>query len=168
METLGSISAEGADQPHILAIFKQGSKWYIALDGGEDYVAVEAAAVELGEESYLTAGANGTGKTISGTITVSTDEDYPVKSYVISVSQAAKVAGVKYYVKVTAAPGDWSGKYLIVYEEGGLALDGSLSKIDAVNDYKEVSVEAGQIISDATTDAIAFTVAPSFESQIRR
>ena len=50
-----------------------------------------------------------------------------------------------------------------MYEEGGLALDGSLSKIDAVNDYKEVSVEAGQIISDATTDAIAFTVAPSGE-----
>ena len=64
-----------------------------------------------------------------------------------------------YYVKVTSTPSDWSGKYLIVYEEDGLALDGSLSKIDAVNNYKEVSVVAGQIESNATTDAIAFTIA---------
>ena len=83
----------------------------------------------------------------------------PVKSYEIEISQGANVAGAKYYVKVTSAPSDWSGKYLIVYEKDGLALDGSLSKIDAVNNYKEVSVVAGQIESNATTDAIAFTIA---------
>lgn len=108
----------------------------------------------------VSAGANETGAAISGKITVSTEEDMPVKSYEIEISQGANVAGAKYYVKVTSAPSDWSGKYLIVYEEDGLALDGSLSKIDAVNNYKEVSIEAGQIESNATTDAIAFTIAP--------
>lgn len=157
--------------PLSLSIPADGGEATFTITGGATWTAVsDNDAFTVGTASgtgaatvTVSAGANGTGETISGTITVSTDEDYPVKSYEISVSQAAKVAGAKYYVKVTAAPGDWSGKYLIVYEEGGLALDGSLSKIDAVNDYKEVSVEAGQIISDATTDAIAFTVAPSGE-----
>ncbi len=107
----------------------------------------------------VSASANETGAAISGKITVSTEEDMPVKAYEITISQGAKVAGAKYYVKVTSTPSDWSGKYLIVYEEGGMALDGSLSKIDAVNNCKEVSIEAGQIESNATTDAIAFTIA---------
>ena len=47
------------------------------------------------------------------------------------------------YVKVTEAPEDWSGTYLIVNEDNNAAFDGSLTALDAVNDYKTVTIEEG-------------------------
>lgn len=44
------------------------------------------------------------------------------------------------YEKVTQAPEDWSGEYLLVYEPDQLALDSSLEKVDAVNNYKNVQI----------------------------
>lgn len=157
-----------AVSPLTLSIPADGGKTTFNITGGVAWTAVSdngAFTVETQSGTgaatvTVSASANETGAAISGTITVSTEEDMPVKSYEIEISQGANVAGAKYYVKVTSAPSDWSGKYLIVYEKDGLALDGSLSKIDAVNNYKEVSVVAGQIESNATTDAIAFTIAP--------
>ncbi len=51
------------------------------------------------------------------------------------------------YKKVTSAPADWSGEYLIVYdgEDGTLAFDGSLNKLDAVGDNQKVSIESDSI-----------------------
>ena len=157
-----------AVSPLTLSIPAGGGETTFNITGGVAWTAVSdngAFTVETQSGTgaatvTVSAAANETGAAISGTITVSTEEDMPVKSYEIEISQGANVAGAKYYVKVTSAPSDWSGKYLIVYEKDGLALDGSLSKIDAVNNYKEMSVVAGQIESNATTDAIAFTIAP--------
>lgn len=157
-----------AVSPLTLSIPAGGGETTFNITGGVAWTAVSdngAFTVETQSGTgaatvTVSASANETGAAISGKITVSTEEDMPVKSYEIEISQGANVAGAKYYVKVTSAPSDWSGKYLIVYEKDGLALDGSLSKIDAVNNYKEVSVVAGQIESNATTDAIAFTIAP--------
>ena len=157
-----------AVSPLTLSIPAGGGETTFNISGGVAWTAVSdngAFTVETQSGTgaatvTVSAAANETGAAISGTITVSTEEDMPVKSYEIEISQGANVAGAKYYVKVTSAPSDWSGKYLIVYEKDGLALDGSLSKIDAVNNYKEMSVVAGQIESNATTDAIAFTIAP--------
>ena len=156
-----------AVSPLTLSIPAGGGETTFNITGGVAWTAVSdngAFTVETQSGTgaatvTVSASANETGAAISGTITVSTEEDMPVKAYEITISQGANVAGAKYYVKVTSAPSDWSGKYLIVYEKDGLALDGSLSKIDVVNNYKEVSVEAGQIESNATTDAIAFTIA---------
>lgn len=156
-----------AVSPLTLSIPADGGSTTFNITGGVAWTAVSdnsAFTVETQSGTgaatvTVSAAANETGAAISGTITVSTEEDMPVKAYEITISQGAKVAGAKYYEKVTSAPSDWSGKYLIVYEDGGLALDGSLSKIDAANNYKEVSVEAGQIESNATTDAMAFTIA---------
>ncbi len=156
-----------AVSPLTLSIPAGGGETTFNITGGVAWTAVSdngAFTVETQSGTgaatvTVSASANETGAAISGKITVSTEEDMPVKSYEIEISQGANVAGAKYYVKVTSAPSDWSGKYLIVYEKDGLALDGSLSKIDAVNNYKEVSVVAGQIESNATTDAIAFTIA---------
>lgn len=156
-----------AVSPLTLSIPAGGGETTFNITGGVAWTAVSdngAFTVETQSGTgaatvTVSASANETGAAISGKITVSTEEDMPVKSYEIEISQGANVAGAKYYVKVTSAPSDWSGKYLIVYEKDGLALDGSLSKIDVVNNYKEVSVEAGQIESNATTDAIAFTIA---------
>ncbi len=47
--------------------------------------------------------------------------------------------GVKTYTKVTETPEDWSGQYLIVYNSW--AFDGSLTKLDAVNNYQTITIE---------------------------
>ena len=65
------------------------------------------------------------------------------------------------YTKVTEAPDDWSGRYLIVYEGGGLAFDGSLAALDAVNDYREVSIEGDSISLDREDDKFYFEIAPN-------
>ena len=44
------------------------------------------------------------------------------------------------YTKVTEAPADWSGEYLLVYEEGSKVFDGSLTVPDAVNNYQDVTI----------------------------
>ncbi len=61
------------------------------------------------------------------------------------------------YVKVTKAPFDWSGQYLIVYEAEGLAFDGSLEKLDEANNTKEVTI-AGNKISVPAGSAFFFTL----------
>ena len=51
--------------------------------------------------------------------------------------------------KVTAEPADWSGEYLLVYEDGKLAFDGSLAKVDAANNTKAVIMADGVATADA-------------------
>ena len=59
------------------------------------------------------------------------------------------------YKKVTQAPEDWSGTYLIVSEGGEAAFDSSLTKIDVSNNYKTVKIAEGTI---KTTETIAVTI----------
>ncbi len=75
----------------------------------------------------------------------------------IAITQVAKGASAdKYFVKVTSNLEDWTGDYLIVYEDEtqARALNGSLSKIDAANNYKEVTITEQGILSDDTTNAL--------------
>ena len=59
---------------------------------------------------------------------------------------------------------NWSGKYLIVYEAGNKAFDGSLETLDATNNYIDVEITSSTIVSDATTDARSFTIVQSGEN----
>ena len=59
------------------------------------------------------------------------------------------------YTRVAADQDDWSGKYLLVYEAGSLAFDGSLSTPDAVNNYQAVTIDGDTITADP---AIAVTI----------
>ena len=59
------------------------------------------------------------------------------------------------YIRVTADQSDWSGEYLLVYEAGSLAFDGSLSTPDAVNNYQSVTIDGDTITADP---AIAVTI----------
>ena len=52
------------------------------------------------------------------------------------------------YEKVTSTPADWSGEYLIVYEADGRIFDGSLTTLDAANNYKAVTISNGVISGD--------------------
>lgn len=64
-----------------------------------------------------------------------------------------------FYEKVTTAPTDWSGDYLIVYEDGSVAFDGSLTTLDAPNNGKAVTISADKKIeSTDETDAISFFI----------
>ena len=65
-----------------------------------------------------------------------------------------------HYVKVTTAPTDWSGEYLIVYENGSKAFNGGLTELDANNNTISVTINENGIASNATTDAARFTIAP--------
>ncbi|MBQ6880440.1 MAG: hypothetical protein IJN52_09590 [Bacteroidales bacterium] len=59
------------------------------------------------------------------------------------------------FVKIESAPDDWSGTYLIVYEDEKFAFNGSLTTLDAANNYVEVSIEDNTI--DATSDLLEST-----------
>ena len=82
------------------------------------------------------------------------------ESVILTVKQnAAPGASSKYYVKVTEEPADWSGQYLIVFEEESFAFDGSLNKLDAVNNYFKVDITDGKIMSTSDNDSKSFTIA---------
>lgn len=80
---------------------------------------------------------------------------------IIPASAAGETAS---YVKVTEAPADWSGDYLIVYEDENMIFDGSLTTLDAVNNYKTVTISDGVIAADDATNAAKFTIAKSGDS----
>ena len=63
----------------------------------------------------------------------------------------------KYYIKVTSAPSDWSGTYLIVYGAENMIFNGSLTTLDAINNYKTVAITDNKIIAEGNT-AYQFTI----------
>ena len=154
----------------------------VSAEGGTTKFSVEASdnvawTITTTDDVHLTVISGGTGSkevtlmyrenegpdAKTADIIVSTTADVPVKSYTIKFKQSAPGATARYYVKVTSEPADWSGKYLIVYESDdatGYVFDGSLSKLDAVKNYKEFAISGGQIESTAETDAVSFTVGP--------
>ena len=66
------------------------------------------------------------------------------------------------YVKVTSAPADWSGTYLIVYEESktdGRAFNGNLTSLDVVKNTVAVTISNGEIANTDTLENATFTIA---------
>ena len=62
-----------------------------------------------------------------------------------------------YYMKVVAEPADWSGKYLIVYEDGADAY--VFNGEDEVNGYVSATTDGDVIKANSEIDAVAVTVA---------
>ena len=58
-------------------------------------------------------------------------------------------AATETWEKVVSVPPTWDGDYLIVYEAGNVAFDGSLTAFDAANNTKAVTITDGKI---ETTD----------------
>ena len=65
----------------------------------------------------------------------------------------------KHYAKVTNELSDWSGDYLIVYEDGNVAFNGSLQTLDAVGNTISVAISDEIITASETLDAAKFTIA---------
>ncbi|MBQ3572196.1 MAG: hypothetical protein IJA15_05165, partial [Clostridia bacterium] len=69
-----------------------------------------------------------------------------------------EVKSTQKWVKVTSAPADWTGTYLIVYEAGKVAFDGSLTTLDAVSNTIAVTINNNEIALDTTNNAASFTI----------
>ena len=69
--------------------------------------------------------------------------------------------GAAKFVKVTSAPSDWSGTYLIVYETDKLAFDGSRTTLDATSNTKSVTISNGEIDATDEMKATTFEIAKS-------
>ncbi|MBQ3216235.1 MAG: InlB B-repeat-containing protein, partial [Oscillospiraceae bacterium] len=78
---------------------------------------------------------------------------YALYSYV----EEGTSSGSGDYVKVTTAPADWSGEYVIVYEEGGLVFNSSLDTLDAVSNNQAVTITSNTI-SAAAGDPYKVTI----------
>lgn len=94
-------------------------------------------------------------------ITANADQDYyAVYSYSetsTSAPRRAKMDGAT-YDKVTATSGITDGQYLIVYEDGCLAFDGSLATLDAVGNTIAVTISENSIAVTNATEASEFTI----------
>ena len=77
----------------------------------------------------------------------------------INMADATKVVNEQVYVKVTEAPTDWTGDYLIVYEDENKAFNGALTNLDVANNTISVTIQDQKIQKTAATDAARFTIA---------
>ena len=59
------------------------------------------------------------------------------------------------YVKVNSDIINWTGKCLIVYEDGNIAFNGSLETLDAISNYSAITISGGEI---TTASGIYFTI----------
>ena len=110
-----------------------------------------------GKTVTITATANTATTTRTATVTIAYTG---AESKTVTVNQAAaeNTGGsttTKKYVKVTSAPSDWSGKYLIVWNNGA---HGTVSGKDLAKTTDVVIVD-NAIESSATVDAAAVTIA---------
>ena len=74
------------------------------------------------------------------------------------IAMAEETAQTQTYTKVTEAPADWSGTYLIVSEGDKLIMDGSLDKLDVEGNKVDVTITDSKITGDYAK--YAFTVEP--------
>ena len=65
------------------------------------------------------------------------------------------------FVKVTEDQTDWSGTYLIVYEEGNVAFNGGLASLDAINNYVDVTITNNKIAATSSMMSAVFTIIKS-------
>ena len=89
----------------------------------------------------------------NATVTVSANSTF--------TAQWAEPSDDATYVLVESAPSDWSGDYLIVYNAGPYAMDGSLTSLDVSSNYKTVSIESKTITVDGDDNDFYFTIAQS-------
>ena len=101
---------------------------------------------------------NGSTGTATVTATFAGNDSYlpSSASYTITVASA----GAIYYRKVTEAPTDWSGTYLLVNEANSAAFNGEYNGTTGAKDAS-VTIASSKIESNATVDAYAVTIAKS-------
>lgn len=163
-----SFVAEGEVKSTELTVAGLGELSLFAKSSDEHFTAeIEGTTLKV------TAAENTTEEAKTATVTVymaeSADAEAVVSAEVVC-SQAAASTGEgggegggetteKSYVKVTSAAEITAGQYLIVYEKGALALNSSLTKIDAEGNGSSVTIADGKITSTEDVDKMSFTFA---------
>lgn len=131
----------------------------LTAEGAQDEV--EWLTAEYADEAITyTAAANESTEARTAYIEVYVSNDLKAG---VSVTQEGKPAEggdtTPKFVKVTTAPADWSGIYLIVYEKGNVAFDGSLSSLDAVGNEVKVTIANNEIAYTETLAKSTFEIA---------
>lgn len=84
------------------------------------------------------------------------------KMYAVFAMASGAKSGTESYEKVTKSAGLLDGQYLIVYEAGNVAFDGSRGsedpKLDAASNYFGVTIADGKIAKSTDTEASYFTI----------
>lgn len=92
---------------------------------------------------------------------------YEGKTATYNITVVEKPAEVNYYVKVTSAPADWSGTYLIVYEttpaywDGALVPGTSSGQMGTTAGMVKTTITDGKIKSSSSVDKSVITIAKS-------
>ena len=79
-------------------------------------------------------------------------------TYALTVLKAPATPTDNVYVKVTSTAGITDGEYLIVYEAGNVAFNGTLEALDAVGNTLEVTINNNTIAGTNYIDAATFTI----------
>ena len=124
-------------------------------DGEVTYESSNPSVAKVDSKSGLVIAIAAGTAIITATIAATTIYKRAQASYRVKVGSGEGPGGDgTTYEKVTSAPSDWSGTYLIVYEAEGKALNGELKSIDAAGNYISVTIKQGTIeVSDATKKA---------------
>lgn len=115
--------------------------WFNVLPGS--YTGLKLTIVTTNKVSYLQS---------KGTMTYTAGKINKVVLSDLAWLEPAK------YEKVTSTAGVTEGKYLIVYEAGNVAFDGSLSTLDAANNNIAVTINDGKITPTDAIDASQFII----------
>lgn len=120
---------------------------------------------QIGAESITVTAAENTettAKTATLTLYIAASEGGEhLAEATVALTQAGVSSGEAAYVKVTTTPDSWEGEYLIVYESSSTsayAFDGSLAKLDVINNYREFNISNNSIPVSSETEAIKFTI----------
>lgn len=126
---------------------------------GEFYVPVCPFSVAAGKEISVSVTLD-SGKVLTYTKAVSADADFEA-GHVKTRSISVKESDLKdYYVKIASGSELVEGQYLIVYEDGNIALNGSDLKDDN-NNGVSVSISGSKIEATESVDSYSFTLAKS-------
>ena len=129
------------------------------------------APVEMGAGNVLPSAGAPDGYTFAGWSEVTIDETTEVPTILEAGStytgdnqvlyavytRTEETAGSAIFEKVTETRTDWSGSYLIVYEDGSVAFNGGLSTLDAKNNNISVAISNGTIVVTDSLKAAMFT-----------
>ena len=128
----------------------------VKYSSSDDAIATIAdGTVTLKKEGTVTITAKYEGGTSAGT-----GKEYKAKTvtYSLKVNKADPVASGTTYVKVTSTAGITDGEYLIVYEAGKVAFDGSLTSLDATKNTIDVEINNNTIAGTNYIDLSTFTI----------
>lgn len=135
------------------------TKWTVSTTS--DWAKVSTHSGENNGQVEITFSENTADTERTADIDVKTEDGSITKTFKLT-QNAAGSTGINYFVKVTSAPTDWSGTYLIVYEDGNVAFDGSLTSLDAKKNTVAVTISENKTI-EATADLLkrSFTIESS-------